>query len=142
MVDKCAPHPWARAQSQPSRGEKIKSILLLFTLCDLFEHRHTPDIYTKRTRTTSVIHPPFADQTKTHKNEAQHHNTVFFYIIAWRSHPYASPEGLGTTPSKKCQRWSRVGPLGAAMRLTALRQSNDIFRRENFGNPKATQDPH
>jgi hypothetical protein len=38
MTDKCAPHPWARAQNRPSKGKKIKSILLLFALCDLFEH--------------------------------------------------------------------------------------------------------
>jgi len=122
MVDTCAPHPWARAQSQPPRGEKIKSILLLFTLCDLFAHRHTLDIYTTQTRTSSVIYAPFADQTKMHKTEKQHHNTIFFNTTAWGSHPYASPEGPRTTPSKKRQRWATVGPLGAAMRLTALRQ--------------------
>jgi hypothetical protein len=113
MVDKCAPHPWARAQSQPPRGEKIKSILLLFTLCDLFAHRHTPDIYTKQTRTSSVIHPPFADQTKMHKTEKQHQDTVFFYSATRGSHPYALFEGHGTTPSEKrrgggvCRRVSR-----------------------------------
>ena len=36
MVDTCALHPWARAQNWPSKGEKIKSILLLFTLCKDF----------------------------------------------------------------------------------------------------------
>jgi len=126
-MDKCALHPWERAQSQPTRGEKIKSILLLFTLCDFFAHRHTPDIYTKQTRTPSVIYPPFADQTKMHKTAKQHHNTVFFITTAWGSYPYASPEGPRTTPSEKCQRWSTVGPLGAAMRLTALRQSPTDF---------------
>ena len=101
----------------------MKSILLISILCNLFAHRHTPDTHTKQTRKTSVIYPPFADQTKAHKNKKQHHNTVFFNTKAWGSNPNASSEGLGTTPSKKCQRWSTVGPLGAAMRLTALRQS-------------------
>ena len=99
---------------------KNKNILLLFTLCALFAHRHTPDIYTKWTRTTSVIFPPFEDQTETHKNETKHHNTVFFNTTSRGSRPYDSPEGHGTTPSENCQRWSTVGPLGAAIQLTAL----------------------
>ena len=111
-------------------------------MCELLAHRHTPDIHTKWTRTSSVIYPPFADQTKTHTNETQHHNIVCLNITAWGSYPYASPERLGTTPFGKCQRWSTVGPLGAAMRLTTLRQSpNNMSRRENSGPPKVTPDP-
>jgi hypothetical protein len=72
---------------------------------------------------TSVIYSLTEAQTKTHINDKHHHNTVFFNTTAWGSHPHASPEGHGTTPSEKCQRWSTAGPLGAAMRPTALRQT-------------------
>ena len=122
MVGNCSPHPWARAQNQPSKGEKMKSIFLLSIMCNLFALRETPYSCTKQTRTIRVIFPPFADQPETNKNEIKRHNTVFFYTKAWGSHPYASPERHGTTPSRKCQRWSTVGPLGAAMLLTASRQ--------------------
>ena len=63
MVDMCAPHPWARAQSQPSRGKKIKSIFLFFSLCNLFAPRVTSDSNTKQTRILNVIFPPYEDQT-------------------------------------------------------------------------------
>ncbi len=122
MVDICTPHPWARAQSQPSKGKKINGILLLFTLCSLFAPREPPDIITKQTRTVSVIFPPYAYQTETHKNKITHYNPVFLYTTAWGSHPHASLEGLGTTPSGKCLGGSTPGPLGAAMRPKALRQ--------------------
>ena len=69
-----------------------------------------------------MIYPPLADQTTAHTRNKQHHNTVFFNTSAWGSHPYASPEEPGTTPSEICQRWSTERPLGVAMRLTALRQ--------------------
>ena len=123
MMDKCAPRPWTRAQSQPPRGEKIKSIFLILILCDHLAHRHIPDSYTKWTRTPNVIYPPLAIPRKTHINGKQHHNTLFFNTTAWDFHPHASPEGPGTAPSEKCQRRSFARPLGAAMRLTASRQS-------------------
>jgi hypothetical protein len=122
MTDKCAPHPWARAQNRPSQAGKKKSILLLFILCDLFAHRYTPDTHTKWTHTTSVIYSTLKDPTETGKKTNLHHR-VFLNTQMWDSHPIASPEGLGTTPSEKCQQWSDARPLGAAMRLTALRQS-------------------
>ena len=75
---------------------------MLFILCDLFTHRETPDTYTKRTRKISVIYPPLAYQTETDKTETQHQNTVFLNTIAWGTHPYAPPEGPGTTPREKC----------------------------------------
>ena len=61
MTDKCALHPWEKAQNRPSKGEKIKSILLLSTLCLIFALRETPDLNTKRTRMTSVIYSPIED---------------------------------------------------------------------------------
>jgi hypothetical protein len=137
MVDNCAPHPWARAQNQPLKDEKIKSIFLLSIMCNLFALRETPDSYAKQTRTISVIFPPFADQTETNKNEIKHHNTVFLHTKTWDSHPYASPEEPRTTPSEKCQRWPIVGPLGAAMRLTALRQSSTYI--SGLKHPKQMQ---
>ena len=90
-----------------------------------------------------MIYPLFADQTKVHKSKKRHHNTVFFNTTTWGSHPYASPEGHGTTPSEKCQRWSTVGPLGAAMRLTALRQSpKDISGPMNSRHMKRKSTPN
>ena len=102
MVNKCAPHPWARAQNRSSKGEKIKSILLLFTLCNLFAHRDTPDSHTKGTRITRVIYPPPKDQKEINKDKADLHHDVFLNTKPWDSRPYASPEGPGTTPSEKC----------------------------------------
>ena len=89
----------------------------------------------------SVIYPPLADQTKTHKNAKQHHNTVFFNTTAWVSHPHASPEGHGTTPSDKYQGWPTAGPLEAAMWLTALRQPKDISEPKNYKKKDKNQTP-
>jgi hypothetical protein len=84
--------------------------------------------HTKRTRIISVIYSPTGDQTEKNKRTNNHHNHVFLNTNQRDSHPYASPKGHGTTPSAKCQRWSAVSPPGAAMRLTASRQSYDITR--------------
>ena len=118
----CSPPLGESAEPASKKAEK-KAFYCFSPWVIFFAHRHILDTHTKRARTSSVIYPPFADQTKTHINEKQHHNTVFLNTTAWDSHPHASPEGPGTTPSKKCQRWSSAGSLGAAMRLTALRQS-------------------
>ena len=75
-----------------------------------------------------MIFPPYADKTETNKIKIKHHNTVFFNTKTWDTHPYASPEGHETTSLGKYQRWSTTRPLGAAMRLTALSQSEDISR--------------
>ena len=85
-----------------------------------------------------MIYPPPKDQKKTNKYKAILHHDVFFNTKPWDSRPYASPEGHETTPSEKCQRWSNTWPLGAAMRLTALRQSlKDIsMHPTNSGQPK------
>ena len=56
------------------------------------------DVHTQKTRNTSVIFPPYADKTETNKIKIKHHNTVFFDTKTWDTHPYASPEGLETTP--------------------------------------------
>ena len=56
MVDKCAPHPWARAQNRPPTCEKIKCILLLFTLWSSFAQRDIPNHHTKHTRRQIVIY--------------------------------------------------------------------------------------
>jgi hypothetical protein len=69
-----------------------------------------------------VVYPPLADHTEKIKSKTKQHNPVFLYTTTWGSHPHASPEGPGTTPSEKCHGWSTTGPLGAAMRLKALRQ--------------------
>ena len=142
MADKCAPHPWAKAQSRPSNGKKIKSILLLFSLCTLFAPRVTPDSITKRTRTLSVIFPPQEAQTELNKYKTKHHNPVFLNTTAWDSHPHASPEGLGTTPSAGSQRRSAARSLGAAMRLTALRHPKEspklLTRNPKNSRPKIT----
>ena len=141
-MNKCAFQPWARAQNQPSKGEKIKSILLLSTLCNLFALRETPCLHTKHTRITGVIYPPSTDQTETNKNKIKHHNTVFLNTKPWDSTPYASPEGHGATPFEKCQQWPNTRPLGAAMRLTALRQSPiTISRPKNSRQLKLKPDP-
>ena len=131
MTDKCAPHTCGKAQNRPSKGKKTKSILLLTILCSLFAHRQTPDRHTKQTRIISVIFSPTRDQTEKTKRTNNHHNLVFFNTNQRDSHPYASPEGHGTTPSAKRQRWSAVRPPGGAMRLTALRQSYDISIPKN-----------
>jgi len=77
MVDKCAPHPWARAQNRPLKGKKIKSILLLSTLCNFLALRETPYLQVKQTRITSVIYPPSKDQTETNKTK-QTITTLYF----------------------------------------------------------------
>ena len=136
MTNKCALHPWGKAQNRPSKGGKIKSILLLITLCSLFAHRQTPDIHTKRTRIISVIYLPIRDQPEKNKRTNNHHNHVFLNTNQRDSHPYASPEGPRTTPSAKCRRWSAVRPPGAAMRLTASRQPYDITKPKNSRHTK------
>jgi hypothetical protein len=89
-----------------------------------------------------VIYSPLAYQIETHKYKPKHHNTVLFNTITWDPHPYASPEGLGTTPSEQYQRWSTEGPLEAAMRLTALRQPpKDISKPKNSRQPKPELKP-
>ena len=93
--------------------------------------QHKRDLFAKR-RTNR----------KGKKNKNNHHNPVFFHTNKRDSYPYASPEGHGTTPSKMCQRWSAVRPLGAAMRLTVLRQSFDISRQStNSRHTKPIPDP-
>jgi hypothetical protein len=74
-------------------------------MCNFFALRETLDLLTKQTRITRVIYSPTGDQTETNKNKKTHHNTVFFNNKPWDSLPFASPEGHGTTPSEKCQRW-------------------------------------
>jgi len=143
MTDKCAPHPYLGESAEPAfKRRKIKSILLLFILCDLCAHRYVPNTHTKWTHTTSVIFYTLKDPTETGKNKINMHHRVFLNTHTRDSHPTASPEGLGTTPSEKCQWWSDTGPLGAAMRLTALRQSpKEISIPKNSGHPKPTPEP-
>ena len=81
MVDKCAPRPWARAQSQPPRGEKIKSILLLTIMCNLFAHRHTPDTHTKQTRKTN-------NKSFLRKTTSQHLSLEYYSM--WIASPYTN----------------------------------------------------
>ncbi len=125
MADKCAPHPWARAQSRPSSGERTKSILLLFSLCTLFAPRVTPDTHTETTRITSVIYINQKDPIVTDVNNKYLHHRVTTNTQTWDSYPCASPEGPGTTPSVGLCRWINTRPPGAAMRLTALRQPEE-----------------
>ena len=90
-----------------------------------------------------MIYSPLKDHTETNKNKTNLHNIVSLNTKPWDSHPYASPEGPGTTPYEKYQSWSNTGPLGAAMRLTSVRQSpKDISRHpKNSGNLKTTPEP-
>ena len=138
MTDKCAPHPWVKAQNRPFKGETIKSILLLSVLCNLFAPRHIPDAHTKQTRNSSVIFTPFADQAEKNQIKSKHHNSVFLNTKTRDSQPYASPEGPGSTPSEKYHWWPCTGPLGAAMRLKALRQPEDVSK---LMNPKPMKQP-
>jgi len=82
-------------------AKKIKSILMLFSLCILFAPRDTPNTHTEKTRTTSVISFTQKDPTKTGENKKYMHHKVFSNTQTWDHHPYASPEGPGTTPSEK-----------------------------------------
>ena len=112
---------------------------MLFTLCDLFAHRYTPDRQTKLTRMTSVFYSTLKDPTETGQNKTNMHHRVFLNTHTRDSHPTASPEGPRTTPSEKCQRWFNARPLGAAMRLTAVRRSPKEFSKlKNSGHPKST----
>jgi len=141
MTDICNPRPWGKAQNRPLKGEKIKSILLLSTLCSFFPLRDTPDLNTKVTRMTSVIYSPTEARTDTTKNENKHHNPVFLNTNNRDSYPYASPERPRTTPSGIYQRWSTTGPLGAAMRLMASCQPpKDITRPKQPRQPKQNPD--
>ena len=137
MAEICAPHPWARAQSRPSNGDKIKSILLLSSLCSIFALREIPDLLTKQTRIISVVYSKTEDQTASTENKKNHHNHVLLNTNERDSSPYASPERPVTAPSGKCQRRLTVGPLGAAMRLTAMRQPYESPRPKNPRQPKA-----
>ena len=120
-----------KAQKRPSNGEKIKSILLLFTMYNLLAHRHTEDRHTKWTRITCVIYSTPKDPTDMGETSINLHHRVFLNTQTWDSHPNASPEGPGTSPSEKYQRWPNTRPLGAAMRLTALRKSpTDISKQQ------------
>ena len=107
-------------------------------MCNFFAFRDTPDTHTKKKRKISVMYTTPKDQKETNKNKTNPHRVVFKNIKPWDSHPYASPEGHGTTPSGGHRRWPRTRPLGAAMRLTALRQSPKEIARHptNSKQPK------
>ncbi len=135
-MDKCAPHPWARAQTQPLSGKKIKSILLLFCLCNFFAQRNTPDPHTNYTRTQSVIYVTQSDQSKNGGDQEKYnklHHNVSPDTKTRDFHPYASPEG----PEVPGTRWRNgTGPLGAAMRLSALGQTLNEYSRHPKRIPK------
>jgi len=115
--------PYLGASAEPAlEGRENKKHFTAFNSVQFFALRETPDLFTKRTRITSVIYSPTEDQTETTKNKNNHRTPVFLNTNKRDSYPYASPERPGTAPSRKCQRRSTLGPLGAAMRLTALRQ--------------------
>jgi hypothetical protein len=98
----CSP-PLGESAEPAFKRRKIKSILMFSTICNLLVLLETIDLNTKQTRITSVIYPPFSDQTETNKNKTKHHiNTVFLNTKPWVSTPYASPEGSGATPLEKC----------------------------------------
>ena len=93
-----------------------------------FAYRQTQDKHTKQIRIISMIYSPTRDHAEKTKRTNNHHIHVFLNTNQRDLHPCASPVGLGTTPSAKCQRWFAVRPPGAAMRLTASRQPYDITR--------------
>ena len=70
------------------------------------------------------------------KKQKQSSQPCIFLYTQRDTHPYASREGHGTTPSTKCQWWSAMRPFGAAMRLTASRQPYDISKPKNSKHPK------
>ena len=105
-------------------GRKNKKHFLLNFVCNLFAYRQTRDVHTRQTRTTSVIFPPYAD--KTDQNKTSQHSILQYKT--WDTHPYASSEGTETTSLGKYMRRSTTRSLGAAMGLTALRQTEDISR--------------
>ena len=104
---------------------------MLFTLCNFFALRDTPETHTKTARTTSVIYSPQSvDYPKKQYTKSTHHE-VFFNTITRDSHPYASPEGACRRPPRGNNWLARCGTLGAAMRLTASRQSYDSPKPTN-----------
>jgi hypothetical protein len=70
---------------------------------------------------TSVIYSTPNDPTEKKDNSTNQHYDVFFNTKPWDLHPYALPEGHGTTPFEGYQWWPKTWSLGAAMRLTAFR---------------------
>ena len=75
MTDKCAPHPWVKAESRLSNGRKMISFLLILNLCTTFAPRDIPDTHANKTRITSVIClQQAADCLKTIYNISTHHN--------------------------------------------------------------------
>jgi hypothetical protein len=106
-------------------------------MCIFFAPRDTPDTHTKETRITSVVSVTQNDPTVTGVNKKYLHHKVFSNTKTWDLHPYASPEGPGTPPSENCQGWSTARSLGAAMRLTALRQPPTDSPRPMNPRPKS-----
>jgi hypothetical protein len=135
----CSP-PLGEGAKPATKREKIKGIILLSIPCNLFAPRDTPDLHTKRTRNTSVIYSTKEEQAKKENKEKQVSQPCILKYTQRDPPPYASPEGPGTHPSAKCQRWSAARPLGAAMRLTASRQPYDISRQKNCKPPKTILD--
>ncbi len=72
-----------------------------------------------------MIYVTQKDPTITGENKKYLHHRVSLNTQPWDSHPYASPEGPGTTPYVGLLRWPKTRPPGAAMRLTALRQPKE-----------------
>jgi hypothetical protein len=144
MTDLCAPHLWAKAHNRPSKGGKIKSILLLFNLCNFYAPRDTPNLPTKETCKHSVIYPR---QTNVYSNEQYKkptHHDVFLNTEKRDSyHPYASPEGVGRTPPRGDKWRMQNGTLSAAMRLKALSQAPPEITRHPMTTkqPKRYQNP-
>jgi hypothetical protein len=93
-------------------------------MCSFFALRYTPDTHPKMTSTIRVIYSTPNNPTKTKEiNTDLHHDVFRINTQPEDLHPYASPEGFGITPYEGYQWWPKTGPLGAAMRLTALRKS-------------------
>jgi hypothetical protein len=90
-----------------------------------------------------VIYSSPNDPAETKENTTNLHHVVFFNIKLRELHPFAYSEGHGTTLSEGYQCWPKTGPLGAAMRLTALRQSpKEVTRHpKNSKHPKKPRHP-
>ena len=132
MADICALHPWVKAQNRPSNGKKIKSILVLSTMCSFFAHRYMPDKHTNDTRFKNVI---YLRHTTEYSNvnyyKTTHHN-VLLNTEMREMYPYTSPEGAKRLPPRGDDWRQRKRTLGAAMRLKALRQASpEISRQTN-----------
>ena len=115
--------------------QKIKSILLLSTMCSIFALRESPYSHTKQTRITSVI---YLQQTTDYLANGKRYNThhiVFFNKKNGIRVPTHYP-GETNSVSPRGDKWRpQNGTHGAAMRLKALHHAP----LDNIKHPKTSR---